>query len=446
MFRYGLIVLFLHYAVLGSEASALPPKKKVCVIGAGATGLASAKHVAEYPDEFDLVVFEKNSYVGGLWNYTDSVDVDEHGLPIHTSMYKYLRTNLPKELMAFPDYRDFLGEERSCVKHETVLAYLQNFTDHFNLHQYIQLHTLVEKVETVIGGGDWHSTTYKVHTRNLDDDTKSVTVCNALMIGNGHYFNPRIPSIPGMDTFPGRVLHSHTYRKPEDFAGQTVAVLGASASGTDISIEVAETAQKVYLSHNKDRIKSELPANVEQVSGVVAVDGNTLTLKDGMTITADAFIFCTGFTFTYPFLDESSGIKVIDNQVYPLYKHLVNIEHPSMAFVGLPLLVVHFPLFHVQAKYFVALLRDEFKLPSKEIMMKDTELNGRRQRYAHFLGDAQWDYNDALAKEAGFEPIPSYYREGYAMWHAYRTAKVLHYKESDLRIDENGKPTIVNPK
>ena len=49
------------------------------------------------------------------------------------------RTNLPKELMAFPDYRDFGGEDRSCVKHETVLSYLKNYTDHFNLRQYMKV-------------------------------------------------------------------------------------------------------------------------------------------------------------------------------------------------------------------------------------------------------------------------------------------------------------------
>ena len=66
-------------------------KDTVCVIGAGAAGLTSAKNLAAYPDEFDVVVFDRNSDVGGLWIYSDSVDVDEHNLPVHSSMYKYLR-------------------------------------------------------------------------------------------------------------------------------------------------------------------------------------------------------------------------------------------------------------------------------------------------------------------------------------------------------------------
>ena len=49
------------------------------------------------------------------------------------------RTHVPKELMAFPDYRNFGGEDRSCVTHGTVLSYLKNYTEHFNLRQYIKV-------------------------------------------------------------------------------------------------------------------------------------------------------------------------------------------------------------------------------------------------------------------------------------------------------------------
>lgn len=43
----------------------------------------------------------------------------------------------------------------------------------------------------------------------------------------------------------GKVLHSHSYRCPEPFSGQTVVVLGAKASGLDISIELVKTGAKV---------------------------------------------------------------------------------------------------------------------------------------------------------------------------------------------------------
>ena len=48
-------------------------------------------------------------------------------------------------------------------------------------------------------------------------------------------------------------MHSTYYRKPEDFAGKTVVVLGASFSGMDIAIEISRYAKKVYLSHRHDK-------------------------------------------------------------------------------------------------------------------------------------------------------------------------------------------------
>lgn len=93
-----------------------------------------------------------------------------------------------------------------------------------------------------------------------------------------------------------------------------------------------------------------MPKNLKQVAGVVSADGDTLTLKDGSTVRADAFILCTGYKHILPFIDEKSGVRVEDNLVSPLYKHLINIEHPSMCFMGVPALVIHFPNFYMQVR------------------------------------------------------------------------------------------------
>lgn len=44
----------------------------------------------------------------------------------------------------------------------------------------------------------------------------------------GHYVQPRVPDIPGAESFPGQIMHSHNYRHPEDFEGRsgTSEVLG----------------------------------------------------------------------------------------------------------------------------------------------------------------------------------------------------------------------------
>lgn len=84
----------------------------------------------------------------------------------------------------------------------------------------------------------------------------SMTLChetNIFSIVFRHYFDPYIPNIPGIDSFPGLILHSHAYRKPNVFVGKKVLVLGAASSGIDIGIELSDYAACVYLSHNHDR-------------------------------------------------------------------------------------------------------------------------------------------------------------------------------------------------
>ena len=64
---------------------------KVAVIGAGGAGLCCARHLSRYPDRFSVSVFERANDIGGTWLYTDRTDLDEYGLPVHSSIPKALR-------------------------------------------------------------------------------------------------------------------------------------------------------------------------------------------------------------------------------------------------------------------------------------------------------------------------------------------------------------------
>ena len=63
-------------------------------------------------------------------------------------MYKNLKTNLPKEVMAFPDF-PFLPKEKSFIEHREVLEYLQRYCHHFQLEQFVSFNTLVSKVHPI---------------------------------------------------------------------------------------------------------------------------------------------------------------------------------------------------------------------------------------------------------------------------------------------------------
>ena len=82
--------------------------KRVAIIGAGPCGLSQLRAFqqaqSEGADIPELVCFERQSDWGGLWHYTWRTGLDEHGEPVHCSMYRYLWTNGPKECLEFGDY------------------------------------------------------------------------------------------------------------------------------------------------------------------------------------------------------------------------------------------------------------------------------------------------------------------------------------------------------
>src|SRR5690606_8171168 len=81
---------------------------RIAIIDDGQSGMAqlrafqSAK--AKGLQVPEIVCFEKQNDWGGLWNYTWRTGIDEHGEPVHGSMYRYLWSNGPKEALEFADY------------------------------------------------------------------------------------------------------------------------------------------------------------------------------------------------------------------------------------------------------------------------------------------------------------------------------------------------------
>lgn len=61
--------------------------------------------------------------------------------------------------------------------------------------------------------------------------------------------------------------------------------------------------------------------------------------------------FQIGYDFKYPFLSVDTGIHVDDNYVQPLYKQIINIEHPSLIFIGIPLTTITTRLMDLQVKW-----------------------------------------------------------------------------------------------
>ena len=105
------------------------------------------------------------------------------------------------------------------------------------------------------------SVTYKHAVRSVTHDPKTddfvVTVENLdakqflpdqrfdyICVASGHYSTPNFPEYPGIETFEGRVLHSHDFRNSGEFAGQKILLVGSSYSGEDIAVQAIKYGAK----------------------------------------------------------------------------------------------------------------------------------------------------------------------------------------------------------
>nr|CAD7587283.1 unnamed protein product [Timema genevievae] len=348
----------------------------VAVIGAGAGGLCAARHLVDRPDTFTFKVFEQTGGVGGTWVYTDETNTDQHGLPIHSSMYRDLRTNLPKEVMGFLDF-PFHPTDQSFVHHSDVLKYLENYCNYYKLGEHIEFYVQVKSVSPLRLMED--KVVWKVVVENVKTKKEATYDFDAIIVCNGHYSVPHIPDIPGVKTFNGTQLHSHSYREPEKFTGLNVVLLGASSSGVDIGLELAQHARQVGTTYERTR-------------------------------TAECSI---GYEYSFPFLEDSCNLTIQDKRVSPLYKHMIHTEFPSLILIGIPFVVVPFPMFDLQVQYFLKTLDKTITLPSREDMNAETEKDFQERlakkmppRYAHRLADSQWEYFEDLINGMALQSIP----------------------------------------
>ncbi|XXG75909.1 hypothetical protein AAC387_Pa08g0376 [Persea americana] len=421
----------------------------VAVIGAGAAGLVAARELRR--EGHKVVVFESGDSVGGTWVYSPSVDSDPLGLDpyrkkVQTSLYQSLRTNLPRESMGFRDY-PFVAkptnkerDSRRFPGHVEVLLYLQDFALDFGLMGLVRFKTEVFDVH-LVDEGRWMVRSRKVRMDGCDDDENEVY--DGVVVCNGHYMEPRIAEIPGIDVWPGKQIHSHNYRVPEPFQDQVVILIGSSASAVDISRDIYAFAKEVHVSSRSAPDKqpaSKKPGydNMWLHSMIESAhDDGTVIFRDGSSVLADVILHCTGYKYDFPFLKVNGVVTVDDNRVGPLYKHIFPpLLAPSLSFIGLPWKVIPFPLCEMQSKWVASVLSGRLALPSQEEMMMDVEAfyskldaAGMPKRYTHRMSDYQFDYTDELAAECGYPAVEEWRKQMYVMSWENKVARPESYRD-----------------
>ncbi|CAN6717727.1 unnamed protein product [Malus baccata var. baccata] len=413
-------------------ASETYQSKNVCVIGAGPSGLVAARELRK--EGHSVVVLEQNHDVGGQWLYDPNVEGEDPlgrspTLKVHSSLYTSLRLISPREIMGFTDFPFAVKKGRDLRRfpgHTELLLYLKDFCDWFGLRELIRFNTRVSYVGMLNGDHVVGCKDLKWVVKSVEKKTESFVeeVFDAVVVATGHYSKPRLPSIKGMDAWKRKQMHSHIYRVPEPFRDEVVVVVGTSLSGQDISMELVDVAKAIYLSGKSLDISEGLSKVITKHENwhlrpqidVLQEDGRVLFV-DGSWIIADTIIYCTGYSYTFPFLDTKGIVAVDDDRVGPLYEHTFPPSlAPFLSFVGIPRKIIGFPFFESQAKWIAQLLSGKTTLPSRDDMMQSIkefyhsrDVAGIPKHNTHDI--AEFEYCDRYGDHIGFPHLEEWRKE-----------------------------------
>lgn len=257
-------------------------------------------------------------------------------------------------------------------KHEDVIEYLKRYGE--DVRHLIEFQTQVLDVRQ-LDDGRWSVRTQQVE-RNGQQNAEE-RVFDAVVIANGHYIVPYIPSVTGIEAwnkvFPGVITHSKFYRRPENYAGKKVVVVGNSASGVDIGAQIAKVCRSLIQSQKSESYlgsvsspnrqeKPEIFEYIEQDRSIRFADG---TVESGI----DAILYCTGYFYSYPFLDSlDPPIITTGERVENTYQHIFYQSNPSLAFLVLNQKVIPFPLAEVQSAVIARVFSGRLSLPDQQTM------------------------------------------------------------------------------
>ena len=183
---------------------------RLCVIGAGASGLGAMEVLQRHDLPFDC--FERTDRVGGHWH----TDYESLHLITSRDLSGFAGYPMPADYPVFPSRDQMRG-------------YLERFADETGVRDRVTFGIRVERLEPLgLAGRDgWLVSTSDGEEREY----AGVVICN------GHLWNPNLPSYPG--TFTGKQIHSGAYRSIPDLDGTRVLTVGAGNSGCDLAVDVA---------------------------------------------------------------------------------------------------------------------------------------------------------------------------------------------------------------
>lgn len=301
-----------------------------------------------------------------------------------TPIYSYLETNIDAHVMEFtqepiPDFPTQesiarFGPATPFRHHSVIQKYVENLFKRRGYERHVEYNTTVEHM--VKKDNEW---ILMLRKSGAEHDFWWQEHFDAVAVCSGHYSVPFVPDIPGLSEmaaqYPGSVEHTKSFRHKEEYRDLNVVIVGGNISAMDAAFDIVDCANHVGVAmrgkphpYFTDTVFTH--PSIYRHSGIeyIEPENRTVHYLDGtIQKNVDKIILGTGYRFSLPFLKQRN---VVNNRIRGLYQHVVDIEDPTLAFVGAVSAGLTFKIFEWQAVLVSRLWSGRCSLPSTEDQYK----------------------------------------------------------------------------
>ena len=192
---------------------------KVAIVGSGFSGLGMAIRLKQEGID-DFVILERADDVGGTWR---------------DNTYPGVACDVPSHLYSF-SFAPNPGWSRTFSPGREIQDYLRRCAGHFDVIPHVRFGHAVNEARWDDEAQQW----------KIDTSGGRFTA-QVLVAGMGGLSEPKIPSIPGLESFEGAAFHTAQWDHDVDLKGRRVAVIGTGASSIQVVPQIQPQAEKLHL-------------------------------------------------------------------------------------------------------------------------------------------------------------------------------------------------------
>jgi cation diffusion facilitator CzcD-associated flavoprotein CzcO len=189
----------------------------VAIVGSGFSGIGLAIRLKQDGVE-DFAVLERGEGVGGTWHY---------------NTYPGCACDVPSHLYSF-SFAPNPGWSRTYSKQPEIRDYLERTVDDFGVRDKIRLGCEVQSAR-------WTGDAWEIET------SQGPLRAKVLVSATGPLVEPKVPDLPGLDSFAGPRFHSARWDHSVDLRGRRVAAVGTGASAIQFVPAIAPDVARLHV-------------------------------------------------------------------------------------------------------------------------------------------------------------------------------------------------------